>query len=89
VWCRAKWPSGVKGRTGASPTSGGYINLGGLAGLSGERDTSSCALRCSFRFPSPLTFSQTIRVGDTEEAGTGRVVPKAALLIGDKATFRF
>lgn len=43
VWCRAKWPADVKDRTGAKPTSGEYINLGGVAGLSGERDTSSCA----------------------------------------------
>ena len=33
----------VKGGADAKPTSGGYINLGGVAGLSGERDTSSCA----------------------------------------------
>ena len=43
VWCRAKWPMDVKGGADAKPTSGGYINLGGVAGLSGERDTSSCA----------------------------------------------
>jgi hypothetical protein len=43
VWCRAKWPTDVKDRAGAKPTSEGYINLGGVAGLSGERDTSSCA----------------------------------------------
>jgi len=42
VWCRAKWTSNDKGGTGAtSSTSGGYINLGSLAGLSGQRDTSS------------------------------------------------
>lgn len=33
----------VKNGADAKPTSGGYINLGGVAGLSGERDTSSCA----------------------------------------------
>jgi hypothetical protein len=42
VWCRAKWPMGVKDGTGAKSASEGYINLGGVAGLSGERDTSSC-----------------------------------------------
>ena len=42
VWCRAKWPVGVKDGAGAKPTSEGYVNLGGVAGLSGERDTSSC-----------------------------------------------
>ncbi|KAF8481285.1 hypothetical protein DFH94DRAFT_449321 [Russula ochroleuca] len=41
VWCRAKWPTGVKGGAGASPTTEGYVNLGGIAGLGGERDTSS------------------------------------------------
>ena len=48
VWCRAKWPSGAKSGAGASPTSEEYINLGSVAGLSGQRDTSSCALLCSF-----------------------------------------
>ena len=47
---------GIKDGTGASSTSGGYINLGSVAGLSGERDTSSCARRCSFvRYARPLT----------------------------------
>jgi len=41
VWCRAKWPMGVEDGTGARPTSEGYLNLGSVAGLSGERDTSS------------------------------------------------
>ena len=42
VWCRAKWPMGAKDDAGAKSTSEGYINLGGVAGLSGRRDTSSC-----------------------------------------------
>jgi len=41
VWCRAKWPSGAKSGASASPTSEEYINLGSVAGLSVERDTSS------------------------------------------------
>jgi len=41
VWCRAKWPMGAKDGAGAKSTSEGYINLGGVAGLSGRRDTSS------------------------------------------------
>ncbi|KAI0001916.1 hypothetical protein BJV77DRAFT_24576 [Russula vinacea] len=40
VWCRAKWPTAVKGRAGASSSTEGYINLGSIAG-SGERDTST------------------------------------------------
>ena len=44
VWCRAKWPSAAKSGAGASPNFEEYINLGGIAGLSGERDTSSCEL---------------------------------------------
>lgn len=47
VWCRAKWPSGAKRGTCASPTSEGYVNLGSAVGISGQRDTSSCA---------PMTF---------------------------------
>jgi hypothetical protein len=48
VWCRAKWTSGAESGTSAKPTSSKYINLGGIAGLSGERDKSSCALLSSF-----------------------------------------
>lgn len=38
VWCRAKCS---KNKSGASPTSGEYVNLGEVAGISGKRDTSS------------------------------------------------
>jgi len=41
VWCRAKWPTGVKDGSSTSRASDGYINLGSVAGLSGARDTSS------------------------------------------------
>ncbi|KAI0004228.1 hypothetical protein BJV74DRAFT_809981 [Russula compacta] len=57
VWCRAKWPMGIKDGAGASSTSGGYINLGNVAGLSGERDTSSCTRRCTLCPPINDTVS--------------------------------
>src|SRR6266702_653485 len=46
VWCRAKWHRGGKNESDASPSSGRYVNLGGVAGLSGKRDTSSCTRLC-------------------------------------------
>jgi hypothetical protein len=54
VWCRAEWPSGAKSGAGASPTSGGYVNLGSAAGISGQRDTSSCAPMMFILLPCPL-----------------------------------
>lgn len=54
VWCRAKWPSGAKSTAGAGPTSEGYINLGSIAGVSGQRDTSSCELIMFILLPCPL-----------------------------------
>ena len=39
---------GVEDGTGARSTSEGYLNLGSVAGLSGERDTSSCTQRSFF-----------------------------------------
>ncbi|KAI9512842.1 hypothetical protein F5148DRAFT_1160312 [Russula earlei] len=41
VWCRAKWARWVDDTAGASRASEGYINLGPVAGLSAQRDTSS------------------------------------------------
>ncbi|KAH9982583.1 hypothetical protein BGW80DRAFT_34021 [Lactifluus volemus] len=43
VWCRAKWQRGDKNESGVSPSrmSGAYVNLGEVAGLTGERDTST------------------------------------------------
>jgi hypothetical protein len=47
VWCRAKWQRGGKTKDSASPASRVYVNLGEVAGLSGERDTSTCMWRHS------------------------------------------
>jgi hypothetical protein len=51
VWCRAKWQRAGNNEGSASPTrtSGGYINLGQIAGLSGVRDTSTCMRRHALR----------------------------------------
>ncbi len=51
VWCRADWiggggtaGAGVEAQVGA----GGYLNLSQAAGLSPQRDTSSCNLTSTF-----------------------------------------
>ncbi|KAN0125069.1 hypothetical protein V8E52_001621, partial [Russula decolorans] len=54
IWCRAKWPSGARSGAGASPISEAYINLRSVAGLSNERDTSSCTLMMFVLLPCPL-----------------------------------
>lgn len=46
VWCRAKWTVAVAasaGAGGASRSVEGYLNLGRVAGIDTERDTSTCA----------------------------------------------
>jgi hypothetical protein len=46
IYCRAVWPSpavagGARG-SGARTTSGGYINISNVAGVSPQRDTTTC-----------------------------------------------
>ncbi|TDL13662.1 hypothetical protein BD410DRAFT_872596 [Rickenella mellea] len=46
VFCRAKWVApGASGASGSANTSEGYVNLGGVAGVSPVRDTSTCKRR--------------------------------------------
>lgn len=41
VWCRAQWINENSGKKGASMNEEGYLNLGSVAGVSPERDTST------------------------------------------------
>ncbi|KAH9064114.1 hypothetical protein EDB87DRAFT_1374111 [Lactarius vividus] len=41
VWCRVKWNKGNINESSAGTSSGRYVNLGGVAGLSSKRGTSS------------------------------------------------
>ncbi|KAH6886695.1 hypothetical protein BKA70DRAFT_1123082 [Coprinopsis sp. MPI-PUGE-AT-0042] len=43
VWCRSKWvsPDAATGGAGVRRTASGYLNLGGVGGVSPVRDTSS------------------------------------------------
>ncbi|KAJ7812706.1 hypothetical protein B0H14DRAFT_2856110 [Mycena olivaceomarginata] len=47
IYCRAEWPTpaaagkGKAGAAGTRTTSGGYINISGVAGLSPQRDTTT------------------------------------------------
>lgn len=52
VWCRTKWrfPSGSGSGNAArgSSSAEGYLNLADAAGLSSDRDSSTCAFFCGF-----------------------------------------
>ena len=55
VFCRAKWPEAAQaGASRGARSSEGYLNLGGVAGVSTVRDTSSCRSMIHDSFP-PLT----------------------------------
>jgi hypothetical protein len=61
VWCRAKWPTGVKDGAGSRPISEGYINLGGVAGLSGERDQLYATMLLSFPLSICINDAGSVR----------------------------
>jgi hypothetical protein len=56
VYCRALWPiskaAGSSASGGVTISEDGYVNLASIAGMSTERDTSSCEF-----FLLPLLFS--------------------------------